>query len=110
MTIDTDVVITINLSELVNIRSVSLDTEMTIGQIEDLANELRLTLTWDTLYGMVDDAILDYLDRPNPNRPDYGATANEAWLMEIERNKKQFEMVKLTSPSWEIEVPRRKKK
>ena len=45
MTIDTDVVITINLSELVNIRSVSLDTEMTIGQIEDLANELRLTLT-----------------------------------------------------------------
>ena len=59
MTIDTDVVITINLSELVNIRSVSLDTEMTIGQIEDLANELRLTLTWDTLYGMVDDAILD---------------------------------------------------
>ena len=109
MTIDTDVVITINLSELVNIRSVSLDTEMSMGQIEDLANELRLTLTWDTLYGMVDDAILDYLDRPNPNRPDYGATANDAWLVEIEKNKKQFEMVDLVSPSWTIQVPRRKK-
>ena len=56
---------------------------------------------------MVDDAILDYLDRPNPNRPHYGETANEAWLMEIEKNKKQFEMVDLVSPSWTIQVPRR---
>ena len=107
MTIDSDVKITINLSELVNIRSVFLQEEMTEGEIEDLANELRLTLTWDTLYGMVDDAILDYLDRPNPNRPHYGETANEAWLMEIEKNKKQFEMVDLVSPSWTIQVPRR---
>tara|TARA_B100000287_G_scaffold429605_1_gene483258 strand:- start:69 stop:401 length:333 start_codon:yes stop_codon:yes gene_type:complete len=110
MAINSDVKIEINLSELVAIRSSFLQEEMTEGQIEDLANELRLTLTWDSVFYMVDNAILDYLDRPNPNRPDYGATANEAWLMEIERNKKQFEMVKLTSPSWEIEVPRRKKK
>ena len=112
MTIDTDVVITINLSELVNIRSVSLDTEMSMGQIEDLANELRLTLTWDTLYGMVDDAILDYLDRPNPNRPHYGEISPppgwEAKLNEIEKNKKQFEMVDLVAPAWTIQVPRRK--
>ena len=107
MTINSDVKIEINLSELVNIRSVFLQEEMTEGEIEDLANELRLTLTWDTLYGMVDDAILDYLDRPNPNRPHYGETANEAWLMEIEKNKKQFEMVDLVSPSWTIQVPRR---
>ena len=86
MTINSDVKIEINLSELVNIRSVFLQEEMTEGEIEDLANELRLTLTWDTLYGMVDDAILDYLDRPNPNRPHYGETANEAWLLEIEKN------------------------
>ena len=108
MTINSDVKIEINLSELVNIRSVFLQEEMTEGEIEDLANELRLTITWDTLYGMVDDAILDYLDRPNPNRPHYGETANEAWLMEIEKNKKQFEMVDLVSPSWTIKVPRRK--
>ena len=84
MTIDSDVKITINISELVNIRSVFLQEEMSEGEIEDLANELRLTLTWDTLYGMVDDAILDYLDRPNPNIPDYGAIAPEpGWEEEL---------------------------
>ncbi len=112
MTIDTDVVITINLSELVNIRSVVLEEEMTEGQMEDLANELRLTLTWDTLYGMVDDAILDYLDRPNSNRPAYGAIAPEpGWEDELNRREKamkEFEMVDLVAPAWTIQVPRRK--
>ena len=32
----------------------------------------------------------------------------EAKLNEIEKNKKQFEMVDLVSPSWTIQVPRRK--
>ena len=117
MTIDSDVKITINLSELVNIRSVFLQEEMTEGEIEDLANELRLTLTWDTLYGMVDDAILDYLDRPNPNRPHYGETAGDepAKTFEAERKarekyvKENYDMVDLVSPSWTIQVPRRKK-
>ena len=111
MTIDSDVKITINISELVNIRSVFLQEEMTEGQIEDLANELRLTLTWDTLYGMVDDAILDYLDKSDKHygeiQPEPG---REAYLNQIEKNKKEFEMVDLVSPSWTIQVPRRKKK
>tara|TARA_R100000008_G_C3538869_1_gene143636 strand:+ start:377 stop:709 length:333 start_codon:yes stop_codon:yes gene_type:complete len=110
MAIDSDVKVTINLSELVAVRAAFLAEEMSEGQVEDLANELRLTLTWDSLFYMVDNSILDYLDRPNPNRPDYGATANDAWLVEIEKNKKQFEMVDLVSPSWTIQVPRRKKK
>ena len=113
MTIDSDVKITINLSELVNIRSVFLQEEMTEGEIEDLANELRLTLTWDTLYGMVDDAILDYLDSPNPNRPHYGETAGDEPAKTFEQQRKnaaQFEMVDLVSPSWTIQVPRRKSK
>ena len=110
MAIDSDVKVTINLSELVAVRAAFLAEEMSEGEVEDLANELRLTLTWDSLFYMVDNSILDYLDRPNPNRPDYGATANEAWLIEIEKNKKQFEMVDLVSPSWTIKVPRRKKK
>ena len=109
MAINSDVKVEINLSELVAIRAAFLAEEMTEGQVEDLANELRLTLTWDTLYYMVDCAILDYLDRPNPNRPDYGAIANDAWLIQIEKNKKQFEMVDLVSPAWTIQVPRRKK-
>ena len=113
MTIDSDVKITINLSEWVNIRAVFLQEEMTEGEIEDLANELRLTLTWDTLYGMVDDAILDYLDRPNPNRPHYGETAGDEPAKTFEQQRKnaaQFEMVDLVSPSWTIQVPRRKSK
>jgi hypothetical protein len=112
MTINSDVKIEINLSELVNIRSVFLQEEMTEGQIEDLANELRLTLTWDTLFGMVDNAILDYLDRPNPNRPHYGETAGDEPAKTFEQQRKnaaQFEMVDLVSPSWTIQVPRRKK-
>ena len=111
MTINSDVKIEINLSELVNIRSVFLHEEMTEGEIEDLANELRLTLTWDTLYGMVDDAILEYLDRSDKHygeiQPEPG---REAYLSQIEKNKKQFEMVDLVSPSWTIQVPRRKSK
>jgi hypothetical protein len=31
-------------------------------------------------------------------------------LNEIEKNKKQFEMVDLVSPAWTIQVPRRKGK
>ena len=107
MTIDNEVKITINLSELVNIRSVVLeldDDEFDLDDIEEVANDLRTTLTWDTLYGMVDNAILKYLDKLETH---YGETMNESWLLEIERNKKQFEMVDLVSPSWTIQVPRR---
>ena len=104
MTIDSDVKITINISELVAIRASFLGEQMSEGQIEDLANELRLTLTWDTLWYMVDESILEYLDKSDKH---YGETMNEAWLMEMERNKKQFEMVDLVSPSWTIKVPRR---
>ena len=105
MTIDNDVKITINISELVNIRSVFLQEEISSEEIEEIANDLRIRLTWDTLYGMVDDAILDYLDKSDKH---YGETMNEAWLIEMEKNKKQFEMVDLVAPSWTIQVPRRK--
>ena len=107
MTIDTDVKITINLSELVIIRSVvlKLDQEdIDTCDIENIANELRTTLTWDTLYSMVDSAILEYIGESQNH---YGEIANEAWLMEMEKNKKQFEIVDLVSPSWTIQEPRR---
>ena len=105
MAIYSDVKIVINLSELVAIRGSFLGEEMSEDQIEEIANDLRIRLTWDTLYGMVDDAILEYLDKSDKH---YGETMNEAWLMEMERNKKQFEMVDLVAPSWTIQVPRRK--
>ena len=63
MAIDSDVKITINISELVAVRASFLGEELSEGQVEDLANELRLTLTWDTLWYMVDESILEYLDK-----------------------------------------------
>ena len=118
MTIDSDVKITINISELVNIRSVFLQEEMSEGEIEDLANELRLTLTWDTLYGMVDDAILQYLDKSDKNygeiQPEPGREA-ELTKRESEAKKrkqyfeKNFDLVELDGGSWKLQVPVRKK-
>ena len=113
-TIDSDVKITINISELVNIRSVFLQEELSETQIEEIANDLRIRLTWDTLYGMVDDSILEYLDKSDKHygeiSPPPGWEAKLKQLDEIEKNKKQFEMVDLVSPSWTIKVPRRKTK
>ena len=117
-----DVKITINLNELVEIRAklisqyhdyseqVSKGEYLDGGDIDRIAVQLRETLTWDTLYQMIDDSILDYLGvkhkhygeiSPEPGREDY--------LNQIEKNKKQFEMVDLVSPAWTIKVPRRKK-
>ena len=82
---------------------------MSEGQVEDLANELRLTLTWDTLWYMVDESILEYLDKSDKH---YGETAGDEPAKTFEQQRKnaaQFEMVDLVSPSWTIQVPRRKK-
>ena len=54
---------------------------------------------------MVDQAILEHLDKYETH---YGEIANDAWLIEMEKNKKQFKMVDLVSPSWTIQVPVRK--
>ena len=106
-----DIEIKINLTELVAIRASFLGEEMSTEEIDEIATDLKHSLTWDTTYGMVDDAILKYYDKlethygeiqPEPGR--------EAYLNQIEKNKKQFEMVDLVSPSWTIKVPRRKKK
>ena len=114
MTIDTDVKITINLSELVNIRADFLDLDyedLDTCDRENITNELRTTLTWDNLYYMIDNSLLDYIGESQNH---YGEISpepgREAMLNEIEKNKKQFEMVDLVSPSWTIQVPVRKKK
>ena len=110
MAIYSDVKIVINLSELVAIRGSFLGEEMSADQIEEIANDLRIRLTWDTLYGMVDDAILEYLDRSDKH---YGETAGDEPAKSFEQQRKnaaQFEMVDLESGSWTIQVPRRKKK
>ena len=117
-----DVKITINLNELVEIRAklqsqygdysekVCKGEYLDASDIDRIATKLRDTLTWDTLYSMVDDAVLEYLGikethygeiQPEPGR--------EAYLNQIEKNKKEFKMVDLVSPAWTIQVPMRKK-
>ena len=127
MAIYDDVKITINLNELVEIRAklisqyddysekVCKGEYLDGGDIDRIATGLRDTLTWDTLYSMVDDAVLDYLGMKETH---YGERTVETieLTMEKERKerekefKKNFEMVKLESSSWTIEVPVRKTK
>ena len=126
---DDDVKITINLNHLVEVRAklltqyedyskaVSTGEYLDENDVDRIAVQLRETLTWDALYFMVDGAILDYMGLKNPNKPNYGETSIESLdvTMEKERKerekefKKNFELVKLESPSWTIEVPVRKK-
>ena len=126
MEIDDDVKITINLNKLVETRAklisqyddysekVCKGEYLDGGDIDRIATGLRDTLTWDTLYCMVDDAILEYLGIKENH---YGETSIETieLTMEKERKerekefKKNFDMVKLKSSSWEIDVPVRKK-
>ncbi len=126
MAIYDDVKITINLNELVEIRAkiltqyedysnaVATGEYLDENDVDKIASQLRSTLTWDTLYSMVDGAILEYMGLRDPNKPNYGEIqpepGREAMLNEIEKNKKQFEMVDLVSPAWTIQVPVRKKK
>ena len=117
--IDDDVKITINLNKLVETRA-KLQTQygdysekickgeyLDENDIDRIASKLRDTLTWDTLFQMVDEAILEYLDIKETH---YGETAGNEPAATYEKNRQQFKMVKLESPSWTIEVPVRKNK
>jgi len=122
MAINDDIKITINLNELVEARAKLLTQyedyskavasgEYLDGEdIDRIAVKLRETITWDTLYFMVDGAILDYMGLKDPNKPNYGETAGNEPAATYEKNRQQFKMVKLESPSWTIEVPVRKNK
>ena len=129
MAFDDDVKISINLNKLVETRAKLLTQnedyshavatgEYLDGEdIDRIAVQLRETLTWDSIYFMVDGAILDYMGLKNPNKPNYGERSIETieLTMEKERKerekefKKNFDMVKLDGGSWTIEVPVRKK-
>ena len=126
MAINDDIKITINLNELVEIRAklisqyddysdkVVKGEYLDGGDIDRIATGLRDTLTWDTLYQMVDEAVLEYLGIKEKN-PSTTIETIEL-TMEKERKekekefKKNFDLVKLESPSWTIDVPVRKNK
>ena len=121
--------ILINLNELVTIRAklltqnedysnaVATGEYLDENDVDKIASQLRETLTWDTLYFMVDTAIYDYMGLQHPQKPHYGETAGNEPAATFEKEKKarekyvkeNFEMVTLDGGSWQIEVPRRKK-
>ena len=120
--------ILINLNELVEIRAklltqyedyskaVSTGEYLDENDIDRIASKLRETLTWDTLYHMVDTAIYDYMGLQHPDKPHYGERTIETVEITMEKEKKarekefkkNFEMVKLEGGSWTIEVPKRR--
>ena len=130
MAIDDDVKVTINFNELVEARAKLLSQyedysnavasgEYLDGEdIDRIAVKLRETITWDALWFMVDGAILDYMGLKDPNKVHYGERTIETieLTMEKERKekekqfKKNFDLVKLESSSWTIDVPVRKNK
>jgi len=127
-----DVKITINLNELVEIRAKLLtqyedySNAVATGEyldgedIDRIAVKLRETLTWDTLYHMIDGAILDYMglrSAVTEHRTHYGERTIETIELTMEKEKKarekefkkNFDMVELDGGCWKIEVPVRKK-
>ena len=125
MAINDDIKISINLNELVEIRAklisqygdysekVCKGEYLDGGDIDRIATGLRDTLTWDTLYQMVDEAVLDYLGIKEKNR----STTIETIELTMEKEKKErekefkknFDLVKLQSSAWTLDVPVRKK-
>ena len=133
MAIYNDCKIVIDLNKLVKTRpcGVELDDQ----HVDNIANDLRRRMTFDTLFSQVDQAIWDYAEECNIDLsdseecqsfgfqiPQYGDTqpkpGREAELTkresEAKKRKKEFEknfeMVDLEGGSWTIQVPRRKTK
>ena len=121
--------IVLNLNQLVKARpcGVDLDDE----HVDNIANDLRKRLTFDSVFSQVDQVIWDYaedcgidLSESEECRsfgftiPEYGSTAGDepakSFEEERKRKKKEFEknfdMVELDGGSWKIDVPVRKKK
>ena len=128
MAINDDIKITINFNELVEARAklltqnedyanaVATGEYLDENDIDRIAVKLRDTVTWDSLWFMVDGAIYDYMGLKDPNKAHYGERTIETVELTMEKEKKarekefkkNFEMVDLVSSSWTIQVPRRK--
>ena len=125
MCIYNDCKIVIDLNKLVKARPCGID--LADEHVDNIANDLRRRMTFDSLFDQVDRAIWDYAEECDIDLadseecrefgftiPKYGEISpepgREDWLKQIEKNKKQFEMVDLEGGSWTIKVPRRKTK
>ncbi len=133
MAIYNDCKIVIDLNKLVKARPCGVD--LADEHVDNIANDLRRRMTFDSLFGQVDTAIWEYAEECNIDLsdseecrsfgfqiPQYGDTQpkpgreDELSKREAEAKKrkkefeKNFEMVDLEGGSWTIQVPRRKTK
>ena len=133
MAIYNDCKIVIDLNKLVKTRPCGVDLDD--QHVDNIANDLRRRMTFDTLFSQVDQAIWDYAEECNIDLsdseecqsfgfqiPQYGDTQpkpgreDQLTKRESEAKKrkkefeKNFEMVDLEGGSWTIQVPRRKTK
>ena len=131
MCIYNDCKIVIDLNKLVKARPCGVD--LADEHVDNIANDLRRRMTFDSLFGQVDSAIWEYAEECNIDLsdseecqsfgfqiPQYGDTqpkpGREAELTRLEKEAKQrkknaaeFELVDLEGGAWTIQVPRRKK-
>ena len=125
MSIYNDCKIIINLNQLVKDRPCGRDLES--SHVDNIANDLRRRMTFDTHFEQVDRAIWDYAEECNIDLsddeecrefgftiPKYGEIqpepGREDELTRRERAMKEFEMVDLEGHGWTNKVPRRRKK
>ena len=132
MCIYNDCKIVIDLNKLVKARPCGVD--LADEHVDNIANDLRRRMTFDTLFEQVDRAIWDYAEECNIDLADseecreFGFTipkygdiepkpGREAELNRLEKEAKQrkknadeFELVDIEGGSWTIQVPRRKQK
>ena len=92
MSIYNDCKIVINLNQLVKDRPCGVD--LADEHVDNIANDLRKRMTFDSLFGQVDTAIWEYAEECREfgfTIPQYGDTqpkpGREAWLNQIEKNQ-----------------------
>ena len=131
MAIYNDCKIVIDLNKLVKARPCGI--YLADEHVDNIANDLRKRMTFDSLFSQVDKAIWDYAEECNIDLsdseegqsfgfqiPEYGDTqpkpGREAELLRREKEAKErkkyfeenFDLVELDGGSWTIQVPRRK--
>ena len=128
MSIYNECKIVINLNQLVKDRPCGRDLDD--EHVDNIASDLRKRMTFDSLFGQVDTAIWEYaedcgIDLSESEEcksfgftiPEYGSTTIESLDVTMEKEKKErekefkknFDIVKLESSSWTIDVPVRKR-
>ena len=133
MCIYNDCKIVIDLNKLVKARPCGID--LADEHVDNIANDLRKRMTFDSLFGQVDTAIWEYAEecgidlndseecqsfgfqipqygdtQPKPGREDELTKRESEAKKRKKEFEKNFEMVDLEGGSWTIQVPRRKTK